>query len=252
MAPARLQASMKVWVYAVCWNEEDILPYFLRHYSQFCEKIIIYDNHSTDQSQSIIRAYPDTQLRMFDSGNTLRDDIHIRIKNNCWKEALGKADYVVLCDMDEFLYTSHMVQFLQQKQDEGITLFKPMGCTMVSEEFPTWDGMIYDKIRSGFPNSTVDKLCLFSPEAIDEINFEPGCHEANPLGRIRLYESKGDLKLLHFHHLGLQYTLARHQRMRKRLSRINCKMGWGTYYLDSDEAVKKSFKRHLKGSKVIL
>ena len=30
---------MKIWAYAICWNEEKILPYYLRHYEKFCDKI---------------------------------------------------------------------------------------------------------------------------------------------------------------------------------------------------------------------
>jgi glycosyltransferase involved in cell wall biosynthesis len=47
---------MKVGLTAPCFNEERFLPYFLRHYSTFCDKIFIFDNCSTDKSKEIIKS----------------------------------------------------------------------------------------------------------------------------------------------------------------------------------------------------
>mgnify|MGYP000701398893 CR=1 FL=1 len=37
---------MKIWAYAVIWNEEKMLDFYLRHYSKFCDKIVFFDNES--------------------------------------------------------------------------------------------------------------------------------------------------------------------------------------------------------------
>jgi len=45
---------MTIDVFTTCYNEEIILPYFIRHYKQFARNITIYDNMSTDNSINII------------------------------------------------------------------------------------------------------------------------------------------------------------------------------------------------------
>jgi glycosyltransferase involved in cell wall biosynthesis len=59
----KVGSNMKIWAYAICWNEEVMLPYYLKHYEKFCEKIIIYDNMSTDNSRNIIKNHPLCEIR---------------------------------------------------------------------------------------------------------------------------------------------------------------------------------------------
>ena len=54
---------MKIHLYTMCWNERRMLPFFLRHYEQFCERMIVYDNGSDDGSQAIIKAHRLCELR---------------------------------------------------------------------------------------------------------------------------------------------------------------------------------------------
>ena len=107
---------MKVWAYVICWNEEVMLPYYLRHYEIFCDKIIIYDNMSTDRSQEIIKAHPKCELRLYDSKGEVRDDLYLKIKNHAWKEARGQGiDYVIVGDTDEFLYHPNILKIFERK-----------------------------------------------------------------------------------------------------------------------------------------
>ncbi len=41
---------MKIDVFTTCYNEQIILPYFLKHYKKFANNITVYDNMSTDNS----------------------------------------------------------------------------------------------------------------------------------------------------------------------------------------------------------
>ena len=69
---------MKVWAYVIAWNEELMLPYYLRHYSTFCDKIIVYDNMSTDSTRMIAESYGDlVEVVPFDSGEEFNDYVHI-------------------------------------------------------------------------------------------------------------------------------------------------------------------------------
>ena len=50
---------MRIYAYAICWNEEIMLPYYLHHYEKFVEKIIIYDNNSKSKLINLINLYKD-------------------------------------------------------------------------------------------------------------------------------------------------------------------------------------------------
>jgi len=71
---------MQIELYAVAWNEEKIIEYFLRYYSAFCDKIVIYDNESTDRTPEIVRSYPNTELRSWSSNNQINENLYLVMK----------------------------------------------------------------------------------------------------------------------------------------------------------------------------
>jgi len=47
-----VQRSLTVHVYATCWNEEKMLPYFFRHYDTLVSRYFVFNDGSTDHSAS--------------------------------------------------------------------------------------------------------------------------------------------------------------------------------------------------------
>lgn len=93
----------KVWVYAVMWNERELLPWWVRWYRQFAERIVVYDHASDDGCRELarelgceVRDFPGQPGVIFEPALTAT-------KNSCWKEARGEADFVVVVDLDEFV-----------------------------------------------------------------------------------------------------------------------------------------------------
>ncbi len=225
---------MKIEVYAICYNEEVRIPYFLRHYSQFAD-ITIYDNLSTDQSVNLLKGNAD--IFFYDTKGKLRDDIFINIKNNCWKDS--KADWVIVCDMDEFVYHPDIVGVLEKT---NATIYQPLLFNMFSEKLPTTKGQIYDEIKFGVEDKA--KMLIFKPSEIKEINYQPGCHEAIPEGNI-IFSTK-DLKTLHFQYLSRQYTIDRYNHFATRLSDINKANNWSFHYAFSEEKINDFFDEQMK------
>jgi hypothetical protein len=209
---------MRVQVFAICYNEEVLLPYFLRHYSKFCEKITIYDNHSTDRSLEICKANPLVEVISYDSGNQIRDDIYLQIKNNCWKGC--KADWVIVCDIDEFVVGMDNI--------DDYTIVSPNWWEMVSDKVPIGEGQIYDEIYYGRPQGQTTKCVIFRPD-LQEINYTPGAHSINPVGETRILATS-NINILHYKFISLQYVIDRYAEYCKRLSDINKQSGWGTHY----------------------
>ena len=107
--------------YSVCWNEEKMLPFMFQHYDSIVSQYFIHDNESTDSSQQIIKNHPKTNLVPF-ATDGFNDEIQNDIKNQCWKASRGKADYVIVCDIDEFLYAKNFEVLLNQLRSADISL----------------------------------------------------------------------------------------------------------------------------------
>ena len=91
-----------ITIYTICFNEELILPFFVKWYRKKFPncRIIIYDNYSTDSTEKIA-LQNNCQVIKYDSNNQIRDDLYLNIKNNCWKDA--ETDWVLVCVVDELL-----------------------------------------------------------------------------------------------------------------------------------------------------
>lgn len=231
-----------IHLYAVCWNEERIVPYFMDYYSQFVDAFYIYDNRSSDSTVERLARHKNVTIIPFDTGGTFDEAALLKIRNNEWKKSRGKADFVIVCDMDEFLYHPEMPSFLHLLKRHAFTVVKPHGYDMVSEQLPEFDGAhpITDLIKTGFDSQrNYSKTVLFSPE-LDDIHFSPGCHKSFPTGRVKRFQSD-HLKLLHYKFVNRDLILQKIQRCRARLSETNKQHGWSGHYEKPDAQVMQEF-----------
>lgn len=188
-----------IHLYATSWNSDRIVPYFINYYSRFVSEFHIYDNQSSDTTCKILARYPNVEVTSFDTGGTMNEEALMNIRNNAWKSSRGRADFVIVCDMDEFLYHAAMPSFLALLKQNRFTIVKPHGYDMISNILPPFDGKqdIMQRIKTGIDSrKNYSKTILFSPE-LEEINFSPGCHKSSPVGRVKFFTSD-HLKLLHY------------------------------------------------------
>lgn len=204
---------MTVHLYATCWNEEKMLPFLFRHYDPWVDRYFIFDDGSTDGSIDILNAHPRVELRQFP--RVIPDSFvksNQALLNEVWKGSRGKADWVVIIDVDEHLFVPGipMKDFLGRYKTQGVTVVPALGYQMVSEEFPEPDERLCDTRTWGAPFYFFNKLSIFCPDAIEETNFGRGRHFADPTGRLKLAE-KDELLLLHYKFLGFERTYERHK-----------------------------------------
>jgi hypothetical protein len=217
-----------------------MLPYFLRHYERFCKTIVVYDNGSDDRSREIVSAHPLCELRYVDSGGEYDESVLLKVKGETWKESREAADWVICCDIDEFLYHPNLLGFLADCRDRKVTVPVPDGWQLISEQFPVTNGQIYDGLNRGCPDGNYSKRVVFNPSAVREINYSPGCHLARPEGTIHEF-ADASLKLLHCKYLGLEYVISRYGSMARRMSRFSLDHGFGWQYLESRERIAERF-----------
>ncbi|MDR3653781.1 MAG: glycosyltransferase family 2 protein [Paludibacter sp.] len=237
-----------VHVYAVCWNEEKIIPFFLSHYNEFVDHYYIYDNYSDDKSDELLSKQSNISVIKYDTGGTFNDIVHQQIKNTAWKQSRGKADWVIVIDMDELIYHPNLIGFLNSSVD---TVFNPSGFNMVTDKFPQSKLKITEQIQTGIPDEKYTKMILFNPHRIVDINYMPGAHEAYPEGIIRITKIN-ELKLLHYKNLGVDYVLNRIEIYRNRLSETNRKMKYGIEYEKEYQKIIEEFNTSLNLCKRVI
>ena len=238
--------------YAVCWNEEKMLPFMFQYYERFVDHFTIYDNYSDDHSECIIHSHENAKIIKFKTEG-FDDTTHNDIKNNCWKQSRGKADYVIVCDIDEFLYHRDITAALTLLKSNRYSIVKPFGYNMYNREYPCYrlEKPITEQVKRGVRIPMFDKCILFDPHAIVEINYKPGAHECHPWGRVKKYRGE-DLKLLHYKNIGLDQLLHRTQLYSARLSDNNIIHGYGIEYLDGYKDIIEAFEKNISSAQPII
>lgn len=236
-----------VHLYAVCKNEVRLTPWFLQHYESCVDRFFVYDNGSTDGTLELLAGHPRVDIRHFETEGLYDEDAIVSIKNAAWKTSCGQADFVIVCDMDEFLFHPDMPALLSVMMQRKYTLLKPRGYQMVSESLPAFTGT--RRLCEICPMGVADfhnysKQVLFDPNQVD-IRYRPGAHRANPQGRIRLFESSR-AKLLHYKNVDRAEVLRKTQDYRAIFSPRSLAQGYSRHHRRTDEAVSNDFDYLLK------
>ena len=229
---------MEIEAYILVHNEERLMPYIMRHYSQFA-KVVILENNSTDRSVDIAHSMGATiwKYDIFDDKDELT---LLDIRNNCWKDS--KADWVIVVDADEFVYHPRLIKVLEKTNK---TAFIPVFYNMFSDTFPITDGQIYEEVQYGSRGDEWDKalnkkMNLFKPSELTEINYGPGCHTTKPEGNVKIGKLKS-LMTLHMRFLSRQYVIDNYKMQAQRISPINKENNWSGHYEWSEEVINKFF-----------
>lgn len=204
-------AKPKVWVFAICKDEAQMLPWFLRHYSTFADQIIIFDEQSTDGSRELIQACPKADLRGW-PWKGLNDERFRWAINNFHMEAYGQVGWILWTDIDELLYHPDMLGMLARAKGDlipstGYALISPTG-------WPADDGQsqIYDLVKTGIRQDNYDKKTLWRSALKIEHTFGRHAMHGYPKHNGQECPDAG-VKLFHLHHLGgVEDTRKRSQR----------------------------------------
>lgn len=221
---------MIIHAHILAWNEEKILPFTLDYYSQFCDKIFIYDNMSTDTSDEIYKKYPKVDVTKWGSNGEINEMNYVNIKSTRYRDVSRDADWVIVCDCDEFLYHEGLLDILAEYKKTGVTVPRIDGHDMVSETFPEYDGeLITKKVKIG--SDVYGPMCkniIFDPKL--NVEYGIGGHSFQAPGAV--YSNGPDLKLLHYKFLGKEYVKRIYISRAKRLSAWNKQHKFGEHYFN--------------------
>jgi glycosyltransferase involved in cell wall biosynthesis len=236
-----------VTIYTVTYNEELILQLMINHYRYRFPNchIVIYDNQSTDNTVTIAKANC-CEIRHYDSGGQVNDQMLLDTKENCWKDA--KTDWVLVCDTDELLDITE--EELKYEESLGTTKIKSECWHMVNMK----DNLDVNSIHYGFRDkndswraSLYDKDLLFNKKHITKIGYEGGgCHSTNSQGKI--VNSSKKYKLYHYKYVNPDLFVEKQKISAQRLSEVNKKYGWGSQCLRDESLLRDEFAKIRAGA----
>lgn len=210
----------KAWVYTLCYNEAQLIGYWVRHHRTFCDKVIVYVANDSTDGTAEIAASEGADVRPYVGSGYLDDNEFVQFANIQYRESIGQADWVIWLDADEILYHAHASQYLEILEANGVTIPLVEQYVMSAPGIPTHPGQIYDdpKFRNGYLIPDSDKLAIFNPNVLN-ISWIVGKHKATSIeGKVVRDSGEYLFKVLHYRWLGREYIKARDARNYARLS----------------------------------
>lgn len=187
-----------IWVYTSVRDEEHLMPFFLRHYMSFADKVFVEDCGSKDSTKDIVRSAGAELIEDEPWGmdeDRRRNDAEVFVR-----EARDKAEWCICPDADEFVLGQFGKAF-DAADEHHFDVLHTTGCTMLGPGFPKDDGrQIYDTWQMGTVSG-----------ASKPIVVRGGAHFRWSLGKhfIETPETKvgtAPLYLLHYRYMGKDYT----------------------------------------------
>ena len=211
---------MKFEAYIICWNESAILPFILDYWQRAeVDKLVVYDNHSDDRTLNILKSHSWIEIRDYESGGHANDFIYRDIKNNCWKGS--DADWVFVGDTDEVPYAPCGVRHYLGHKAGDAAIIQPCFFNLLSWRLPPSN---YGYLAAPLLHQTAgvrvvkdgpNKVNLFRPDRVQEMNYSLGAHKCEPVGAQISYRE--DIAWLHCKQLGVEYLLERNRLLYDRL-----------------------------------
>lgn len=228
-------------IYVPTFNEQYLLGYFYRFYKQrFPDaRFNIVDNHSTDITREVAMSLG-FGVRLYNTNGQLDDPSLLAVKNVCYSDSKG---WVIVCDMDEWLDITQ--EQLHQEISYGTTVIRTKGYDMCNVNILT---ELLD-VQHGVYNERFCKKIMFDSSAIESMNWQMGCHEANPSGNV-VY-SKNVYTLYHMKYWNIGYMLSRYKILNERRSINNVINDYGIQYAMTQEEIKNDYEQMMQKAKII-
>ena len=236
-----MQEGERIDLYALCLNEARIIPHFMAHYAGVADRLHILDNGSTDGGLALLAGDERVSVQPFETVGDSFVDQSRKLLDGVWKASRGRADWVIVVEMDEHLQHADLRAYLAHARRDGVTAIRALGYQMTSEAFPSGPPPLWRSVVAGARDETFDKLAAFRPDALLETNFQPGRHSDDPQGQVA-YEPNRQVKLLHYKNLGADYVCERNAALAHGLRPRDAAAEWGSHYLRGRDAVERDVR----------
>ena len=98
---------MKIAGVTLCFNESKMVKYVMPYWERMkIDKLIVYDNMSTDNTVELLKEYPFVEVRTFDTNGKFDDGMNSKVKNETIEELKEAGyDWIYSGDFDEVIYS---------------------------------------------------------------------------------------------------------------------------------------------------
>lgn len=248
--------------YKVCWitlckNEIDIIPFCIDYWKRIADKVVVYDNGSTDGSIEELEKYHFIEVRHFDS-NGQNDLVQKEVKQKAFQEFKNDFDIIILSDMDEVFYFDDFKALASEMIDGGYNILATPIYSLCEDFKPQYEqGKYLHQLCHKFYKQrmnhmkgmeNISKLSIFNTRATDNVAMSVGQHivSTSPSMKI-LYTDKGFN--LHFDKgFGLEQKYKIRQKMNDNLSAENKRYNLCIEYADSYEKLKNDYLKNQENS----
>ena len=249
-ARGRSGGEFRLAVVACCWQEESLVPFFLRHY-WFADRLFIILGHSPDRSEELLRADPRVSISYLDMPEGL-DDGKKRDAINNQMHQIQDFDWALVVDIDEFLFPegdpngdtfktklasvepgancimARMANVFRHKTDKDLD--------------PALPGPVVYQRMHGNPAAITGNAKPCVVRTVPVPSFSVGQHNVTP----RHFSEQVKITGAHWQGADPSFSIHRVYDLRKqRLSPRNYRMNWGTgHYNATPELLKIAYEAH--------
>lgn len=250
--------NLKICWIVLCYNEMDVLPFVSKYWERVgVNKVVVYDNGSTDGSLEYLSKLPYVEVRHFETTGQ-NDIVQKAIKEMAYAELKDAYDIIIISDMDEIFYLKNAKEAFKNFIEGGYNcMVTPI--YSLCEDFrpePEKKRLLHQQCHKfyiqrmnhmkGFDK--VSKISIFNCRKTEKIEMSVGQHYVStlPSMRIMLYN---DGFCMHIDKgFGSEYRYNIKHKMNGNLSDENKKYGMCVEYGDSYEKMKKEYEWNQKKS----
>jgi glycosyltransferase involved in cell wall biosynthesis len=213
---------MRIRVVVPVYNEEVLLPGFLRHYGEFADSIVVWDNGSTDATREIAAAHPLVDLRSFQTDSY--DELSVLgVLAKTKKESEGDFDWCIFPDCDEIMTARDGGAVRPILEESSADVLVPEGYELMQEkgEAPFAPEKPWVPQRGfGHRSDLYCKPIIMRPAA--PVTFWAGKHKL----AVGYVETRKEPRLVLLHFEMADYELWVYRKRRRPLSAQNIRNGW--------------------------
>lgn len=216
---------MKIRVVTPVKDEEILLPTFLKHYSRFCDSIVLWDNGSTDRTLEIARSHPKVEVKHFASDGF---DTHSvwHVLGVTKKESAGIFDWCLFPDCDEYVIAKTPGKEREILENAKADVLRATGYCLVEIPGDTPFDPSIDVLkqrRHGYFSAMYSKPIVSRPDRY--YRWGAGRHDLIDGAPDLIVESCPELLLIHADTIDFDFWLKRKMRPISKMDRVRA---WGT------------------------
>lgn len=251
--------SIKFYGMTLVYNESHMIPYLMPYYERMgFDKLIVYDNESTDNTVELLKKYPFVEVRTFSTGNEKNNSIQSKLKSEAFKEFADEPNaWMYISDFDEVLFfDGNFRNKLNSIDAAGYTYLNQQMVELVSDKFPdiSDNKLVHEKINkcAFWIQKYGCKTTLFKVSGVSAMTYSPGAHSLaiTTANQNKSYNNM-DIKSFHIKYIDKEFVFNRNKMASVRRSDTDKKRGYGiqydklsvesTFNSDWDNRVKRAF-----------